>query len=102
CADEYRVELRIYDDGDGFDAATVRGSERGRYGLVGMRERVELAGGRCEVSARPNGGVLIRASFPGPAPATLARPGWLASPDRRARGAFAGVRGDPPPARRDE
>jgi signal transduction histidine kinase len=102
CADESKVELRIHDDGDGFDPATVRGPERGCYGLVGMRERVEMAGGRCEVSARPNGGVLIRATFPGPVPATPARPGLPASPDRRGQGALAGVRGDPSPARRDE
>jgi signal transduction histidine kinase len=44
-ATDRRVEVRVTDNGKGFDAATV---SRG-FGLVGMRERVGLAGGELEV-----------------------------------------------------
>jgi signal transduction histidine kinase len=34
------------------------------FGLAGMRERVELAGGRLQVGPRPDGGFTVAASFP--------------------------------------
>jgi signal transduction histidine kinase len=40
----------------------------GRFGLAGMRERVEMAGGRLQVDGRP-GGVTLRASFAVPSAA---------------------------------
>ena len=47
----------IEDDGAGFDPSDVR---EGALGLVGMRERVSLLGGRFEVeSARGAGTTLI-------------------------------------------
>jgi two-component system sensor histidine kinase UhpB len=33
------------------------------FGLVAMRERVELAGGRFQLESRPAAGVVVRASF---------------------------------------
>jgi two-component system NarL family sensor kinase len=59
------VEMRISDDGSGFDPATALGPEAGHYGLVSMRERVEMTGGRVEVSARRGAGVTIKVTFPG-------------------------------------
>ena len=35
----------------------------GRFGLVAMRERVEMAGGRFQLDAHPGGGVTVRAMF---------------------------------------
>jgi signal transduction histidine kinase len=55
-----RIEVR--DDGRGFDPA----SPPAGFGLVGMRERVELAGGELEVTSQP-GETLIRATLPAPA-----------------------------------
>jgi two-component system NarL family sensor kinase len=57
----HRVSLSIRDDGCGFDPSTVG---PGRHGLVGMRERATLAGGRLRVWSRPGGGTTITASVP--------------------------------------
>jgi signal transduction histidine kinase len=59
-----RVDLEIRDDGVGFEPRTgsvLLGD--GHLGLAAMRERVEMAGGRLEVDARPGTGVVLRASF---------------------------------------
>jgi signal transduction histidine kinase len=59
-----KVQLCIRDDGVGFDP--VGGSELvrdGHLGLVAMRERVEMAGGRFQLESRPGAGVVVRASF---------------------------------------
>ncbi len=57
-ADALRV--RVQDDGAGFDPSAVTG----RFGLMGMRERVELAGGELEVSSRPGQGTRVIARLP--------------------------------------
>jgi signal transduction histidine kinase len=54
------VELEVSDDGAG---ARARGGASG-HGLIGMRERVSVYGGRLEVGAPPSGGYLIRARLP--------------------------------------
>jgi signal transduction histidine kinase len=59
-----RVDLQIRDDGIGFEpqtSSTLVGN--GHFGLVAMRERVEMAGGRFHLDARPGAGVTLRASF---------------------------------------
>ena len=59
-----RLDLSIRDDGVGFapqPSSALMG--RGRFGLVGMRERVEMAGGSWRVSSQPGAGVTILASF---------------------------------------
>jgi signal transduction histidine kinase len=53
------VDVLVEDDGRGFDPA---GSTRG-LGLVGMRERVELTGGRLEVRSRA-GATRVAARLP--------------------------------------
>ena len=57
------VRLSIRDDGRGFDP---RAGHEGRYGLVGMRERAKLLGGRLRVESRPGQGTTIRAAVPLP------------------------------------
>jgi signal transduction histidine kinase len=55
--------LEIRDDGVGFQPVPSSVLVRdGRFGLAGMRERVEMAGGSWQVHARPDG-VTIRARF---------------------------------------
>jgi signal transduction histidine kinase len=54
------IEVEVVDDGVGFDA-----EHRGDgLGLVGMRERVELAGGRIEIASSPGGGTTVRVDLP--------------------------------------
>ena len=60
------VHLRVRDDGVGFDAAAAPGdgpADR-HLGLLGMRERVALAGGEIAITSRLGGGTEIVASFP--------------------------------------
>ena len=54
------LELEIADDGAG-RPAVARG---GGQGLVGMRERVALYGGRFDASRNPSGGFAVRAVLP--------------------------------------
>lgn len=58
------TRLRIADDGDGFvvDDALARASDRGRLGLVGMRDRIRLLGGTFVLESRPGGPTAVRAT----------------------------------------
>ena len=55
------VEVEIVDDGVGQSAAP---GTYGGHGLVGMRERVALHGGRLTAGPRPGGGYAVQATFP--------------------------------------
>jgi len=55
-----RIEIAIHDDGGGFDPAASSGGR----GLTGMRERIELLGGRIDVTSAPGDGTEIAASVP--------------------------------------
>ncbi|GHC39571.1 sensor histidine kinase [Streptomyces cinnamoneus] len=54
----------VVDDGRG---TTGHGSANG-FGIIGMRERVSLLGGRLSVGPRPEGGFRVAARLPLPAP----------------------------------
>jgi signal transduction histidine kinase len=56
-----QIDLTVGDDGVGFDVETPATDG---FGLAGMRERVELAGGELEVLRGPGGGTLIHARLP--------------------------------------
>ncbi|HKY49967.1 MAG TPA: sensor histidine kinase [Candidatus Limnocylindria bacterium] len=60
------VVVTVEDDGKGFDVdETFRGAEdRGHFGVVGMRERAEAAGGHIVVRSEPGRGSIVRASIP--------------------------------------
>jgi len=51
----------VEDDGQGFDPAEQ--TDDG-YGLMGMRERLALLGGRLEVESGHDGGTTIAAEVP--------------------------------------
>jgi two-component system NarL family sensor kinase len=53
------VTLEIQDDGRGFRSDTPL--KKNRFGLVGMRERIELLGGDFQVKSRPGGPTKIKA-----------------------------------------
>ena len=55
------VTLVVHDDGKGFDQAEIRD---GSLGLVGMRERVALLGGRLAIESSEGAGTMLRAEVP--------------------------------------
>lgn len=63
---EHHFKLSVRDDGRGFDpgAAQLRALQGGSLGLVGMDERVILAGGELDIASRPGAGTRVRAVFP--------------------------------------
>ena len=60
---ERLVELVVQDNGAGFDPGAVRD---GGLGLVGMRERVALLGGRMVVESSDGAGTMLKAEVPLP------------------------------------
>ncbi|HYN16994.1 MAG TPA: sensor histidine kinase, partial [Actinomycetes bacterium] len=58
------VVLEVHDDGIGFDPAAEQQGGLDHFGLAGMRERVELAGGTWTVWSRPGSGTVLTASLP--------------------------------------
>ncbi|MFO1538768.1 MAG: PAS domain-containing protein [Actinomycetota bacterium] len=82
-ADDVHVQVR--DRGPGFDVEAARA--RG-FGLVGMTERVRLAGGTFWIESRPGSGTQVNARLPvpattageddRPAPYAAAEPGFCA------------------------
>lgn len=81
--DSVVVEVRDY--GLGFNPSRPRPDARGRrVGLLSMRRRAELLGGRCDVESVPGSGTTVRVIVPLPTqeasprregPALVARPG---------------------------
>ncbi|HEU4425385.1 MAG TPA: sensor histidine kinase [Pilimelia sp.] len=56
--DDAVARLVVADDGRGFRP------ERAGFGLLGMRERVQLVGGRMEVDSQPDAGTRITVTIP--------------------------------------
>jgi signal transduction histidine kinase len=61
-----RVELQIADHGRGFDAAAALSGEvaASGSGLRGMRDRLELFGGRLDLRSTPGEGTTVAAAIP--------------------------------------
>jgi signal transduction histidine kinase len=57
---EQTVTIRVRDDGPGF----VTGAHHEGFGLIGIRERVTLAGGSLDVQSSPGIGTTLEASLP--------------------------------------
>jgi two-component system, NarL family, sensor histidine kinase DevS len=55
-----RVSVLVSDDGRGFHPSAPTAG----FGLMGMRERSDLLGGRLAVDSTPAGGTTVTASFP--------------------------------------
>ncbi len=55
-----RLEVLVVDDGGGFEPS---GAHDG-FGLIGMRERVELVGGELRIESRPGAGTRVQAAVP--------------------------------------
>ncbi len=61
-----RVVLRIHDNGRGFDQEDPALSQS--LGLLGMRERAAILGGRVNISSAPGKGTTVTAWIPFPSP----------------------------------
>jgi signal transduction histidine kinase len=57
---ETTIHLSVRDDGDGFDQTV----QSGGFGLLGMRERVQLLDGTLHVESEPGNGTTVRATLP--------------------------------------
>jgi signal transduction histidine kinase len=69
-----KLVIEIRDDGCGFDPAVPK---PGHFGLTGMAEFAQLAGGECAVESAPGAGTLVRISLPA-APSPVRSSGALA------------------------
>jgi PAS domain S-box-containing protein len=59
------VRLEIHDDGKSFSAERALSAKRqGHLGLLGMRERVEMVGGRLSITSAPGEGTTVTAEIP--------------------------------------
>ena len=60
------LRLSVRDDGCGFDVQRARRDAVGgkSLGLLGMEERVRLAGGSCAISSKPGEGTELRVALP--------------------------------------
>jgi len=60
------IEVEVRDDGSGFapEVDAPEAARRGRLGLIGMRERTEMLGGRTEIRSAPGGPTVVSASLP--------------------------------------
>jgi len=63
--EDARLVLEVRDDGRGFVAPRALGrlTRQGHFGLVGMRERVELIGGRFALESSPGRGTTVRVTW---------------------------------------
>ena len=62
--DAARLRLRVADDGRGFALVTAnRLSPSRSLGMLGMRERAEIAGGRLTIRSAPGEGTVVEATF---------------------------------------
>jgi signal transduction histidine kinase len=58
------LRLRVADDGCGFDPVTENRLSPSRgLGMLGMRERAEIAGGRLKIRSAPGKGTVVEATF---------------------------------------
>ncbi len=67
-----QLALCVEDDGIG-PPKELAALEGDRFGLLGLRERLDLLGGRLEFEQAVTGGARLRASVPVPSPAEAAR-----------------------------
>jgi signal transduction histidine kinase len=56
-----QLELTVSDNGSGIDADVGPG---GGYGLIGMRERIELVGGSLLIESERGSGTTLTVSIP--------------------------------------
>jgi signal transduction histidine kinase len=74
----HRICIKIKDDGKSFNVErTLHANGGKRLGLLGMRERVEMVGGKFAVESSPGKGATILAQIPLTSGRTRGRGGKL-------------------------
>ena len=58
------VNLCVEDDGRGFDPEAPHANNRRAFGLIGIRERVNLLNGSMEIASQPGAGTQVRVRVP--------------------------------------
>jgi len=58
------LQLRVTDDGEGFEVPAEGGEPALSLGLSGMAERADLVGGAMHLRSRPGGGTVITVDIP--------------------------------------
>jgi signal transduction histidine kinase len=59
------ISMKIKDNGKGFhEGRVLHAKKRNRLGLLGMRERLEMVGGKFVVSSTPGQGTIVEAHIP--------------------------------------
>jgi signal transduction histidine kinase/streptogramin lyase len=61
-----KLDLRIKDNGRGFEPRDVFSSLGGHFGLIGMRERAERLGGEMRLASNPGEGTEVEVTVPLP------------------------------------
>ncbi|MFZ5898718.1 MAG: histidine kinase [Bacillota bacterium] len=59
-----KISVMVKDDGKGFDVDKIRPGDKGGYGLVGIRERVQILQGHLSVISKPGHGTTIKVVVP--------------------------------------
>ncbi len=73
--EEQQFRLRIRDDGKGIDPEVLNATGReGHFGLHGMKERAEIAGGKLEIWSRDGAGTEIELTLPAASAYVESRP----------------------------
>jgi signal transduction histidine kinase len=57
-----RLRMSVSDNGNGFEPAEKRGDKH--FGLAGMRDRIQMVGGRFRLRSAPGRGTMIAAEVP--------------------------------------
>jgi len=62
--DKNQLQMKIADNGCGFDSSGAFATAQGHFGLIGMRERAKRVGGKLAVEAKPGSGTEVELTVP--------------------------------------
>lgn len=62
--DQHQIMLKIQDDGNGFDVSSVRMHKDSGFGIMNMKERIELLNGNLRIASSHGEGTTLTAVLP--------------------------------------